>query len=118
MVKLKRNNKRGVVIFIVLITLLIVAALSQVVLNIILNQSRLNYHQVSRLQAYYAVLAAMNLTRENLRLQNWTTNTYTLCSSGCTVNDPDIPYRVTITVGAPNANGIRQILLHTDYTYP
>jgi hypothetical protein len=98
---------------------MIVTALSQVVLTIILNQARLTHHQVSKIQAYYATLAAMNLARESLRLGYWATGTYTLCASGCTVNDPNIPYRVTITIGGANAaTGVRQIALSTDYTYP
>ncbi len=113
------QRNRGVVILIVLVTLMVVTALSQVVLTIILNQARITHHQVSRIQAYYATLAAMNLARESLRLGLWTTGTYTLGPSGCTINDANIPHRVTITIGAANGTtGVRQIMLSTDYTYP
>lgn len=111
------QNKKGVVLYMVLATLLIVVILANVVLGIILSQSRFTHHQVSRIQAYYASLAGMNLAREQLRTGAWGTGSYTLCKSGCTVNDSDIPYTVNINISNPDAQGIRTITLATNYTY-
>ena len=115
-----RFHKRGVVLFIVLGTLLVVVSLATVILSLILSHARLTYHQTTRIQAYYAALAGMNLAREKLRTGTWTTGTYHLCKSGCSspdVNDSDIPYDVTITINAPDSNGIRPLSLTATYTY-
>lgn len=110
-------NEKGVVLYLVLGILLVVVVLANVILAIISSQSRLTHHQVSRIQAYYATQAAMNLTFENLRTGVWATGSYTLCNSGCTVNDPDIPFRVSINISDPAANGVRTINLTSNYTY-
>lgn len=104
----------------VLGTVLIAVVLTNIILGFILSHYRFTYHQTSRVKAYYAGLAGMNLARENLRTGAWGTGTYHLCKSGCTspdVNDSDIPYKVTITIGAPDVKGIRPIKLSTNYTY-
>lgn len=112
------SNKRGVVLFIVLATLMIVIVLANVILNIMSSQSRLTHHQVSRIQSYYAAQAGMNLALERLRTGTWNTGTYSLCKSGCTVNDTDIPYRVDINISDPNpTTNIRTITFTTTYTY-
>lgn len=110
-------GKKGVVLLIVLATVLVTTVLAGVILSIISNQYNLTHHQVSRIQAYYADLAGMNLAFEKLRTGNWTTGTYSLCKSGCTVDDNDIPFRVNITISPPNASGIRTVNLTSDYTY-
>ena len=116
-----RFKRKGVVLFIVLGTLLVVVILAAVILSLILSHSRLTLHQTSRIQAYSAALAGMNLARENLRNGTWTTtplgSPYTLCKSGCTVNDADMPYKVTIEISAPDTKSIRTIKLTTAYTY-
>lgn len=115
-----RFNKRGIVLVIVLGTLLVVVSLATVILSLILSHARLTHHQTSRIQAYYAAQAGMNLARENLRNGTWTTGSYTLCKSGCTVNDSDIPYSVAINIGAlgTSIDGVgRRITLTTTYTY-
>jgi len=126
MYKLKSNNK-GVVLLFVIATLLVVVCLAVAALSQVLSHSRLTLHLVSRTKAYYANLAGLNLAREYLRLGTWnpaTQTNYTLCSSAaCTVQDPDIPYTVTITV-YPNGTSIagsgvipgRKITASTTYT--
>jgi len=110
-------RNKGVVLVIVLATILIAAILANIILGFILSHYRFTYHQTSRLQAYYTSLAGMNLARDKLRTGTWTTGTYTLCSSGCTVNDPDITNTVTITISDPAASGLRTLALKTTYTY-
>lgn len=66
------NNKKGIVLFIVLGTLLIVVALAAVILDIINSQSRFTHHQASRIQAYYAAQAGMVYATERLRSMTWT----------------------------------------------
>lgn len=120
------SNKRGVVLFIVLATLMIVIVLANVILNIMSSQSRLTHHQVSRIQSYYAAQAGMNLALERLRTGNWIEGSYCLgptqasCSgfpAANTVVDSDIPYPVNITITAPDANGKRTLNITATYTY-
>lgn len=128
--------KKGVALFIVLGTILIVVILANVVLNIILSQSRLTHHQVSRIRAYYAGLAGMNFALEQLRTGTWPySTTYCLRNPNnpahlCTgvppaniVGDPDMPYEVRINIGAPNAGGpnfpdVAPIDIDVDYATP
>jgi len=64
-------NKKGIALLTVLVVLLVVVALANGMLNIMLNQSRLTHHNVSRIQAYYAGIAGMKLAYENLRTTTW-----------------------------------------------
>jgi len=61
-------NKKGVAIFMVLATIMIVVVLANVVLAIISNQSRLTRHEVNRIQAYYSAQAALVYTLEKIRM--------------------------------------------------
>ena len=111
-------KQNGVALFMVLGTLLIVVILANIALTIISSQARLTHHQVSRIQAYYAGQAALNIAFEKLRKGEWATDTYTLCKSGCSVNDTDIPYPVSIQINDPDpTTGIRPINITTNYTY-
>lgn len=113
-----KSKEKGVVLFIVLATLMIVIVLANAMLNIMSSQSRLTHHQVSRIQAYYAAQAGMNLAIERLRTGTWGSGEYSLCKSGCIVNDTDIPYRVDIKISDPNpTTNIRTIAFTTTYTY-
>lgn len=72
-------GKRGVILFIVIGTILLVSVLGVVILTTISSQSRLTHHQVSRIQAYYAAMAGINYALEQLRVGNWSTgNTYSV----------------------------------------
>jgi len=64
------NNKKGVALFIVLATIFIVVLLGNIIVRIILSQSRLTTHQINRIQAYYAAMAGINLAYERLRSGN------------------------------------------------
>lgn len=64
-------NKKGVAMFMVLATILVVVVLANVVLSIISNQSRLTRHEVSRVQAYYAAQAGLIYTMEKIRIGDW-----------------------------------------------
>ncbi|MEK6727649.1 MAG: hypothetical protein AABY28_03105 [Candidatus Omnitrophota bacterium] len=61
-----RVNRKAVVLFIVLAVLIVVIILAIIILSIMSSQSRLTHHQVSRIQAYYASLAGMNLAYDML----------------------------------------------------
>lgn len=125
---------KGVALFMVLGTIIIVITLASIILTIVSSQSRFTHHQVSRIQAYYAALAGVNYAIEKLRLGNdscWSTTTTvsyqrTICRSGCTgvcnVNEQDFPLSVSqvdITVGPPGSgiSGTRQISAMATYTY-
>ena len=110
-------GKKGVVLLIVLAMVMTTVVLAGVILSIVSNQYRLTHHKVNRIQAYYADLAGMNLAFEKLMTGVWTTGTYSLCKSGCDVDDYDIPFRVDITISDPDASGIRTVSLTSDYTY-
>jgi len=107
-------DKKGIALITVLVVLLVVVALANGILNIMLNQSRLTHHNVSRIRAYYAALAGIRLAYENLRTGSWVYNAnYCINYSGNppvipavnTVGDPAIPYEVRITIGSPPPGG-------------
>ncbi len=79
------GSRKGVVLFIVLGVIIIVTTLSTVILRIILNQSRLIHHQVSRVQAQYAAKAGMVYAMEKLRTGDWVAGTNCTESSPCTL---------------------------------
>ncbi len=60
-------NKKGVILFIVIGVIMVVAMLSIVILRIISNQSRLTHHQLSRIQAQYAAKAGVLYALDKLR---------------------------------------------------
>lgn len=132
-----RNNK-GIVLFIVLGTILVIIILANVVIGLITSQSRITHHQVSRIQAYYAAQAGLNYAREMIRLNkaSWVPATAgqpaitgRLCNitaGGCSpaatndVTDNNLPASirsVTISIGAPNSGilGTRKIQAIVDY---
>lgn len=124
------RNKKGVLLFIVLGTIIVVATLSTVILRIILSQSRLTHHQVSRIQAQYAAKAGVIYALDKLRKNddaNWpATGEYTwiMRRSGSTppvLDEPNLPGsidRVEITVYAPGTgiSGTRKISAKAFYT--
>jgi Tfp pilus assembly protein PilX len=88
-------TKKGIALFMVLGTLLVVVILAFIMLNIILSHSRLTQHQVNRIQAYYAAMAGINYALEQLRIGAWTfNNPNNSCQDpvGCNLPpDPDFP---------------------------
>jgi Tfp pilus assembly protein PilX len=120
------RRHKGVMLFMVLATLLIVVIVVNGILSLVLTNYRKTYHHVSRIKAYYAAFAGMNLALEKLRGGFWASDsgspyTYSLCSqfqrSNCDVNDTDIPWPVDISISAANASGIRTVNLTTNYTF-
>lgn len=129
------NNRKGVILFIVLSVVLVVVILSGVILTIISSQSRLTHHQVSRIKAYYASKGIMNYALEMLRIGTWVPNASGgankyACHRGCidvsfpaayTINtDPDIPYIIQVTIHPKNdalGSTVTQLDIKTQYTY-
>ncbi|MDI6606000.1 MAG: hypothetical protein QME65_02510 [Candidatus Omnitrophota bacterium] len=128
------NNNKGVALLLVFATIVVVVILANVALRLILNQFRLTHHQVSRIRAYYASLAGMNLALEKIRLGEWvipTARTMYGCINNCIdpfatgarryplVRDPDIPYNVQVAVypRGRGINGTTKLKIKTDYTY-
>ena len=126
------NRNKGVALLLVFATIVVVVILANVALRLILNQFRLTHHQVSRIRAYYASLAGMNLALEKIRLGEWSPTTaggairYG-CINSCIdasatyplVSDTDIPYNVQIAI-YPQGSGINNtatLKIKTDYTY-
>ena len=89
------QSKKGVILFIVLGTIIVVMGLAIIVLRIIASQSRLTHHQVSRIQALYAAKAGMVYAQEMLRTNVWYYNSAAdnSCPNpvGCTVSDGAFP---------------------------
>lgn len=130
---ISRLNKKGIALFIVLGTLLLIVVLANIILAIILSHSRLTHHQVSRIQAQYASMAGINYALEMLRLNSapWTTaGTYNICNSnpscnapapsgGCTANEPNLPCAVSfIAVTISGSPGAYTVKAKTTYTRP
>jgi len=102
----------------VLATIMIVIILANIVLSIVLSQTRLTHHQVSRIQAYYAGLAGMNYALEQLRTGNWTAPlVYSLSDSSF----PHTIRGVTIVLdpprNAPPCNSTACINVTVDYNF-
>ena len=75
-----RRNKKGVMLFIVLGMLLIVAIMIGGILGFISSSLRKTYHQVRRIKAYYAAMAGLNLAMHKLRTGAWTAgSSYKIC---------------------------------------
>jgi hypothetical protein len=110
---------------------MVVAWLSIVTLRVISSQSRLTHHQLSRIRAYYADKAGMNLVFDKLRSGDWTQDLAAIkyyCINGkvdseiaCTLpifSDPLLPH-VQIKIypkSPPGLNGTAKIEIKTDYT--
>ncbi|MCK9603936.1 MAG: hypothetical protein M0R66_06240 [Candidatus Omnitrophica bacterium] len=141
-----KTNKKGIALFMVLATILIVVILSNVILTIISSQSRLTHHEISRIRAYYAAQAGLIYAMEMLRNGRWAFSSGSdryycmalvsggsgVCIDAVTLTDT-IPYdlgitnegtlKVQVRIHAnPNhpalpPNGIIQLDAKTDYTY-
>jgi Tfp pilus assembly protein PilX len=91
---------KGVALFIVLATIVIVLILATIALNFMSSQATLTQHQVGRIQAYYAALAGMRYAYEQLRSGSQAlpardkSIVFNICSSkgaGCLIVDTDLP---------------------------
>lgn len=120
------NNKKGIVLFIVLATIFIVILLGNIILSIMSSQSRLTHHQVSRIQAYYSAMAGANYAFDKLRraddLTNWpipaAAGTYSHClcrtlvgncgvgGPACDMADGTIPNSVQWVLISVAGNGV------------
>jgi Tfp pilus assembly protein PilX len=97
------KNTRGVAIFVVFITIIMVIIFANVMLTMMLSHARLTQHQLGRIQAYYAALAGINYAFDRIRAGdvNWIPESQTppatevirtICN-GCTapnINEPDL----------------------------
>ncbi len=98
-----RQNKAVVLLF-VLGTILVVVILANVVLRIMLNQSRLTHHQVSRIQAYYAAHAGIVDALEKLRTGDYVLGTHcTEAGGGCSYSsklagDDYVPFNINTAI--------------------
>lgn len=134
------TDRKGIALYLVLAVILVVVILSNVILNLISNQSKLTYKQTRRIQAFYAAKAGIRLAMANLQTDNpnWATgtgNTLTrvICRQAtgvfpCTAanlaypNMTDLAFPasinfVQVTVGAYDSSlGRRQISASVNYT--
>lgn len=120
----KEEGRKGIALLIVLTTILVVVILGNVVLRLVLNQSRLTHHQTSRIQAYYASMAGVNLAWDRLIAGNdaaWPvptavnpTTKYISRTASCTapcanpIVDPDLPNAirwVRVVIRTPDSSG-------------
>ncbi len=63
--------KRGALLFIVIMTIVVAVILGNVILNMMLSQGRLSLFELRRIQAKYASMAGINWAYQNLRTENW-----------------------------------------------
>ncbi|MCK9595173.1 MAG: hypothetical protein PHH68_01205 [Candidatus Omnitrophica bacterium] len=134
------TNRKGIALYLVLAVILVVVILSNVILNLISNQSQLTYKQTRRIQAFYAAKAGIQLAIASLQKNNpnWATgtgNSFTrvICRQAtgvfpCTtanlvspnMTDMEFPVSINyiqITVGPYNSSlGRRQINATVNYT--
>lgn len=66
-----KGRRKGVAMFMVLATILIVVVLANVALTIVSNQGRLTRHEVGRIQAYYAAKAGLEYTMMKIKVGDW-----------------------------------------------
>lgn len=118
-----RGNK-GVVLFIVIANVFIVALLASIILIVMKNNSRLSQSKINRIKAYYGAYAAIVYAFDRLGTNGagaWTAGNYAICpaaGAGCTVVESDIPFRVDINIGALGSGiaGTRSIVATANYT--
>lgn len=144
MIKIK-SSTQGAALFITLFTVMVIIILANIILGVMLNNSRLTRHRVGRIQAYYADLAGVNYALDRLRLgtdplfpllapavppANYIVN---ICNTNaacnitlpagmvCHINEPAFPCNVrfvTIRVDGPTAAGNpHTINASSDYAY-
>jgi Tfp pilus assembly protein PilX len=118
------HSRSGMALYLVLAVLMVVTLVAGMFLNLILSQSTLTQHQVSRSQAYFAGRMGMNYAIEMLRQNdtNWPdSGSYnrTICRTGCDKNEPDLPAainNITISVGPVDATTkVRPINISVNY---
>ncbi len=83
-------NNKAVVLYMVLATILIVALLASILLNLTLSQARLTHHEVSRIQGFFAAKAGLVYAYEQLRSGAWPTSS----STSFNLYDNDFPSSV------------------------
>lgn len=64
-------KEKGIVLLVVLSTIFIVILLANILVGIMVSQSRLTRHKTSRIQAHYAAMAGINYAYESLRTGSW-----------------------------------------------
>lgn len=126
-------NKKGIALYLVLATLVVIIILANIVLGLVSNQSRFAFHQTSRIQAYYAAQMGVNYAMDRLISNdiNWTSAaafSKKICRTngvGCFTNGnitesslPSFINSVNINITSPDpATGIRTISVNVMYTY-
>jgi len=120
-------NKRGVILFIVMGVIMVVAMMSIVILRIISNQSLQTYHQLTRIRAQYAAKSGLLYALDKLRRNDdatWPASGQylkTMCRSACNINEPDLHpsiQQVDITVyavGTGPVPGTRKVSAKATY---
>ena len=118
-------NSRGVTLVLLLSFILAVIVMANVALLILASQTKLSFHQVSRIQAYYAAQAGINYALERLRVNdsNWPvpSSNHELCR-GCSgaddIDEPDLPAsvnKVLISLSDTDGDGIVEIRATAEY---
>jgi Tfp pilus assembly protein PilX len=117
-------SKRGMALYLVLGVLVVTSIIASMFVNMMLSQTKLSTHQISRTHAFFAARLGMNYAIEMLSRNDteWPpTGTYnrTICKSGCNKTEPNLPSNInniTISVGTPNTTtGIRPLNISVNY---
>ncbi len=113
----QKQDKKGVVLLIVIGTVFIAIFLANVVLNIITSHGRLTLHQVSRIQAHYAAMAGVNYALERLRVGTWNTGSCPNLAS-CQLSALDPNFSTTFPPSVSQVSIIIRPPQGTDSTAP
>jgi Tfp pilus assembly protein PilX len=113
MIRQRGHGSKGIMLFIVLVSLLIVTMVINIILGFIVSHYQFTMHMVGRSRAYYAAMAGLNYTFEMLRSGAWPvpgSGSVYACMHGaidpsvsCTYNmtdDSDIPYQIQVRIWA------------------
>lgn len=135
-----RSSRKGIILYMVLGVLLIVAVLANVIVMVITSHTRFTEHQVRRIKAYYAAMGGIVYAREMLILKvpDWAVPPVTspkitkkICPNGdiggCNVIGSGLQYVVNVEIYNPQHTlpppaiyqlGCAYITADVDYTSP
>ncbi len=111
------SNRKGVILTITLIFIVILAIISGVVIVLMTNQARLAEYQIKRIKVYYTAEAAMTYVLQGFRTGSFPVATGSRWNATTTPSIPIINgFETTVTLGAATGpNNTRPLNVTVDY---